>query len=216
MELVLIGLALALGLKHAFDADHVVAIGNVLTRARSVVQATRLSLYWSLGHMLTAGLITALLYFGRETVWPGLIARLDILVPVMLVAIGVLGLLLAARRLHAHRHAHGDRSHTHLHVHLNEGREGRRLGAIGLVHGVASNDELLLVLTATLGASSLSAALLLVGVFSLGVVSGMVLYAAALQFFFSVERRPTAGSWANVALSVASLGYGAFLLSGWA
>lgn len=211
MDPLLALIAIGLGLKHSFDADHLVAVGGIFSRAGSSLQATRLSLWWSAGHLATAGLITALLFLGRETVWPQLLARAELLVPIMLVVIGASGLLVAARTLHVHRHVHGPRAHTHLHLHLDERHEARRLGGIGLVHGLASNDELLLVLTATLGAATLADALLLVVLFSLGVVLGMVAYAAALQRLVTPQRRPAVAWWANVVLSALSIGYAVYL-----
>jgi hypothetical protein len=214
MEAFLLGLALVLGVKHAFDADHLVAVGNVLTRARSVPSAFRLSTAWAAGHLLTAAALSLLLFYGRETIWPGLVARLDLLVPVMLIAIGLWGLLVATRRVHAHRHEHDGRRHAHLHVHVSESHEARKMGAIGLVHGLASNDELLLVLTVVLGAATPLDVLLLVAVFSLGVVLGMGAYAAAIHLSVAEARRPAAAWWTNVTFSVLSIAYAAWLLAG--
>lgn len=214
MEPFLVGLALVLGVKHAFDADHVVAVGTILTRAASVAQATRLSLWWSLGHLTTAGLLTTGLVLARDAFWPQLAARLELLVPILLVAVGAVGLLGAARRLHYHRHPHGAHAHAHLHLHLDERHEARKLGGIGVVHGLASNDELLVILTATLGAGTLPAALGLVAVFSAGVVLGMVAYAAAVHYAVAPARRPVAAAWSTVVFSLLSVAYGAWLWAG--
>jgi hypothetical protein len=214
MEAVLLALALALGIKHSFDADHVVAVGNILTRARSVGQAFRLSTWWAVGHLATACLISLLLFYGKETLWPGLIERLDLLVPIMLLAVGVWGLLLARRRVHAHRHAHGTRQHAHLHIHVNESHEAKKMGGIGLVHGLASNDELLLILLSVLGAGSALDVVAYVAVFSLGVVLGMGAYAAALQVSVAEARRPVVGWWANLVLSLLSIAYAGWLFAG--
>jgi high-affinity nickel permease len=214
MQALLVGLALLLGIKHAFDADHLVAVGNVLTRARDVGHSVRLGLWWALGHLLTAGAISLVLFYGKSTLWPGLVARLDVLVPVMLILVGLWGLLVATRRVHAHRHAHGERAHTHLHVHVSEAHGAKAMGGIGLVHGLASNDELLLILGSVLGATTATEVIALVGVFSLGVVVGMSAYAAALRLAVSEDRRPAAAWWANVVLSVASIAYAFWLLTG--
>lgn len=214
MEALLVGLAFALGIKHAFDADHLVAVGNLLTRARDVAHSARLSLWWALGHLLTAGAISLLLFYGKSTFWPGFVSRLDVLVPVMLIAVGLWGLLIATRRVHAHRHAHGPRAHAHLHVHLDPSHGAKAMGGIGLVHGLASNDELLLILGSVLGASSVGEVLTLVGVFSAGVVLGMTAYAAALHWSVSEARRPAVAWWANVTFSVLSIAYAGWLLAG--
>lgn len=214
MNVALPFVALLLGLKHAFDADHVVAVGNLLTRSRNVLHAFRLSLWWSAGHMVTASLLTATLFWGKTTFWPRLAERLDLLVPLMLLVIGAWGLLVASRRFHAHRHAHGSRQHAHLHFHVRNSHESRLMGGIGLVHGLASNDELLVILVAVLGVQTLGTALALVAIFSLGVVLGMAAYAVVLHWGVGEARRPQAAWWANVTFSSFSIVYAAYLFAG--
>lgn len=215
MAFILPFLALSLGVKHAFDVDHVVAIGNILTRAKSVASALRLSLFWSLGHLVTAGLLTVLLFYAKETLLAQWIERLELLVPIMLLVIGLAGVAVFTRRLHMHRHEHGQRAHRHLHVHVHSPvHDARKMGAIGLVHGLASNDELLVILLGVLQAKTLLGALGLVFLFSVGVVLGMVVYAAALHYFVGEARRPAVSGWATLALSFASIGYAVYLLSG--
>lgn len=214
MESFLLILALLLGLKHAYDADHLLAVSNLLTRASGTRRALGLSLWWSLGHMATATFLTILLFYTRETVFPHLVERLELLVPFMLIAIGLIGLLLATRRFHAHRHEHGGHAHRHLHLHLTERHEAGTMGLIGLVHGLASNDELLVLLLVVFGAQTLPLALLLVAVFTLGVVLGMGLYAAVLHRAVAETRRPAAGWVANVAFSLLSIAYAGWLLAG--
>ena len=49
--------AILLGLKHSFDADHLVAVTGVLSNAPTSKQTTKLSVSWALGHMVTASLL---------------------------------------------------------------------------------------------------------------------------------------------------------------
>src|SRR5438552_1867610 len=86
-------LALALGFKHSYDADHLVAVSNLITRSGSVRKTSLMSASWAAGHMVTAAIITVLLYTFRQTVLTEFLAHLDLLVAVMLLGIGVVGLL---------------------------------------------------------------------------------------------------------------------------
>ena len=63
-------LAVALGFKHSYDADHLVAVSNFLARSTSLRKTTLMSMSWAAGHMATASIITVLLYFGREVFFP--------------------------------------------------------------------------------------------------------------------------------------------------
>ena len=49
----LLGLALALGLRHAADPDHVVAVTAITARTRRILPAMWLGVVWGLGHTLT-------------------------------------------------------------------------------------------------------------------------------------------------------------------
>ncbi len=149
-------LALALGFKHSYDADHLVAVSNLLTRSKSLRKTTLMSVSWAAGHMITATIITVLLYELRATVLQGILANLEIAVAVMLVVIGVVGLLVEFGVLHRHAHRHESEEHVHVHTHLHEDPEHRTMFGIGIVHGLASNDELLILFVASLSVTSSS------------------------------------------------------------
>src|SRR6058998_3080495 len=85
-------LALVLGFKHSYDADHLVAVSNLITRSGSVRKTSLMSVAWAAGHMVTAAIITVLLYTFRQTLLTEFLAHLDLLVAVMLLGIGVVGL----------------------------------------------------------------------------------------------------------------------------
>src|SRR5437879_2297085 len=138
-------LALALWFKHSYDADHLVAVSNLITRSGSIRKTSLISVSWAAGHMVTAAIITVLLYAFRQTILSDVLAHLDLLVAVMLLLIGVIGLLWAFNVLHVHEHWHGLVQHRHfhtwLHGHLTKHGEHKTMFSIGIVHGLASNDE---------------------------------------------------------------------------
>lgn len=176
------GIALALGFKHSYDADHLVAVSNILVRSDSLRKTSLMSTSWALGHMLTASVIALVLYTFRELFVSQLLAHLELLVAAMLVLLGVLGLLWEFNALHFHEHKHGPVRHSHLHLHLGKHGSHGAMFSIGIVHGVASNDEILLLFVIALGVTSLSGLLVGIAVFSLGVVAGMVLFGLGLSY----------------------------------
>ncbi|MCA1814506.1 MAG: hypothetical protein LC624_11250, partial [Halobacteriales archaeon] len=203
--------------KHSFDGDHLVAVSGLLTRAPTRRRTLTMSLAWAAGHMATAGVITLGLWYARGSLLGGLLGQLDVLVAAMLVVIGLVGLVLELRVIHAHRHAHGAVEHEHAHTHLL-GRLGlhrhKAMLGIGIVHGIASNDELLVLLAAGLGVSSLAGLLAGVGVFSVGVVAGMVLFGVALTAPLLASRKESVRRGVSLAAAVLSLGYGLAMLGG--
>ena len=70
-------LALVLGFKHSYDADHLVAVSNLITRSGSVRKTSLMSVAWAAGHMVTAAIITVLLYTFRQTLLTEFLAHLD-------------------------------------------------------------------------------------------------------------------------------------------
>jgi nickel/cobalt transporter (NicO) family protein len=208
-------LAVGLGVKHAFDADHVLAISNLLTRSGRMERSLTMAGSWALGHMVTAAIVSALVFFFADTVLPALTSRLEVLVPLLLILVGAFGLFGVWRRVHVHRHEHGERAHRHVHVHVRSRRhEHGAMAGIGVVHGLASNDELLAVLVVGLAADSWWQVLLGVGLFSLGVLLGMIVYAAAVHAAASRPRTAWIPTAMTVVFSLASLVYAAYLLTG--
>lgn len=212
--LLFIILALALGFKHSYDADHLVAVSNLLTRSKGLRKTSIMSISWAAGHMITASVITFILYTFRETLLREFLGHLEFLVAIMLVVIGVLGLLFEFGLLHSLGHRHGEREHARPHVHLARWNEHRAMFGIGVIHGLASNDELLILLVASLSVTSLAGLLGGVGVFSVGVVLGMVLFGLGVSYPITRWGSIRVRRVVNVAAALLSLAYAAYLFLG--
>lgn len=215
-----LALALALGFKHSYDADHLVAVSTLLVRSHDLRRTALMSVSWAAGHMLTASGITMILFVFREALLSTYLVQFEVAVAVMLVAIGVVAILWEFRvfhrvgLLHDHPHEHVGGTHRHPHVHLQRlGDHGAMFG-IGIVHGLASNDELLVLLVAAFAIQSLPELLVGVGVFSLGVVLGMVLFGLGLNYPMLRWGDAKVRRVVTVVTGVISIVYGALLLAG--
>lgn len=198
-----VGLSLALGFKHSYDADHLVAVSNLLMRSGSLRKTSLMSLSWAAGHMITATVVTILLFVFRDVFLAQFLAHFELAVAFMLAAIGVLGILYELGFLHSHAHRHEAEEHAHAHVHMGRSNEHRTMFGIGIVHGLASNDELLVLFVASLSVTSLPGLLGGVGLFSLGVVFGMVVFGVGMTY--PILRWGSARVRRVVNLTVASL-----------
>src|SRR3972149_3109893 len=116
MEILLfLGLALALGVKHSYDADHLVAVSNLRTRSKNLRRTIAMSVSWALGHMLTASGVTLILFVFREAFLAQFLAIFELAVAAMLIAIGLVSLTWEFRVLqrlgpppqHPHEHPTG-------------------------------------------------------------------------------------------------------------
>ncbi len=191
------GLGFILGLKHATDADHLVAVSTIVSERKGFWSSSIVGALWGLGHtasLLIVGL--AVVAFRFEI--PERIANgLEFLVALMLVALGA-NVLLKLRRgatLHAHSHTHHDHKHVHLHIHA-PGEEqthnhlpplGKKPFVVGMVHGLAGSAALMLLVLATI--PSRVVALLYIGVFGVGSVGGMFLLSALIGLPFALASR---------------------------
>lgn len=211
-----------LGMKHAFDADHLVAVSGLLTHSRTTRKTITLSVSWALGHMITASLLTIVLFFFRETLLLPILASLDLLVPVMLILIALFTIAWEFELIHFHRHSHGvekvqqPKEHSHLHLHLSttQRREHGAMIGIGVIHGIASNDELLLLFTLTLGIQELPGILLGVLVFTMGVIVGMVGYGVSINYPAQKFGHKRVTRTINISIAVLSIVYAVWLLIG--
>lgn len=209
--------ALVLGIKHSFDADHLIGVSNILTKSRSLASTVKMSFSWAFGHMITAVLITVLLFTFRDSILSFILDKFEILVAIMLIALGLISLY-QARFFHTHKHKHSNSTHEHLHIHLKNSESDhshKHMFGVGIIHGLASNDELLLLLTVLLGLSSLFDMILGVAVFSLGVVIGMIVFGIILTYPILKIRSEQLVRIVNGTVGVVSIVYGVVILQGY-
>ncbi len=195
-------LGFVLGLQHATDPDHVVAVATIVTRERRFAAGARVGLLWGVGHTVTlaiAGTVIVALNLGvPERIATGL----ELVVAAMLVALGavrlreaVRGIVAVAQERRVADHRHGARElvhehHGHAHVHPSaallaawrdeERRVGRRALLVGAVHGMAGTAAVALLVLATLHTVVAAAVYLLV--FGLGSIAGMTALTAAMAY----------------------------------
>src|SRR5262249_892983 len=189
--LIVLGLGLLLGLKHATDADHVVAVTTFVSESKSLWRSCGIGVFWGIGHTLSLALAGFVLIVFKISIPSWLEARLELLVAVMLVALGARVLIRTLRRkieLHDHTHKHsGPIWHSHWHVHPGEPHAHNHAGwthlglrplLVGMVHGAAGSAALMLLVLSTIRSPLES--FLYILVFGLGSVVGMLLISSLL------------------------------------
>ncbi len=186
-------LGFVLGLKHATDADHLIAISTIISERKGFWSSSIVGALWGLGH--TASLIVVgLLVIAFHFQIPEKIAMaMEFIVAIMLVGLGA-NVLLKIKRgatLHVHTHEHDDHVHVHPHVHA-PGHEdthdhgpviGKKPFFVGMVHGMAGSAALMLVVLATISSQSL--ALLYIAIFGVGSIGGMLVMSTLIGLPFS-------------------------------
>ena len=172
-----------LGVAHAFDADHIVAVSALVSTSSSPRRALGTAVIWGIGHMLPILAVAAagVLLGVALPQWALAVAERG--AGVMLIALGLMVLFTMRRnRLHIHTHTHGGIQHTHFHRHERLALRHQHTHAAvltGLVHGLAGSATPMVLVS--LGAAHQPwEALLFVGVFGLAVAATMAAYAFCL------------------------------------
>src|SRR2546426_4059083 len=210
----LAGLGLLLGLRHAFERDHLAAVSTRAARQARVVDACRLGLVWAVGHTASVGLVVAAIillgFHLPDRLWPAA----DFLVALLLIALGASVLLRYVRgRWHLHVHTHDDGPHVHLHshahgvehTHAHPRGDARRSLGFGLLHGLAGSGAILVLLVAA--APTRVAQLAYFAAFGLGTVGGMMLVSAVLATTVRLasQRGDRWAVWLHLGSAVASV-----------
>src|ERR1700722_12406966 len=128
-------LGLLLGMRHATDPDHVIAITTILSREHRIGAAARIGVIWGLGHTLTVLMVGAAIIAFKIAIPTRLGLAMEFGVAVVLILLGVGAASSIVRRItrhvggdsicdsdslamHSHPHTHSSATHTHPHIHL--------------------------------------------------------------------------------------------------
>ncbi|MGH2402026.1 MAG: high-affinity nickel-transport family protein [Candidatus Limnocylindria bacterium] len=227
--LALAGFGFLLGMRHATDADHVIAVTTILNRSRRFLDTTLIGALWGLGHTITVVLVGVLIIVFNVVIPPPVGLAMEFAVALMLIGLGILNLTGGLRSLtermtppaplHAHEHDHGGASHGHLHGHGEQRGLLETFGryqlirpvVVGLVHGLAGSAAVALLVLATIQDTGTALAYLFI--FCVGVAAGMAVLTTVIGLPFMVSRRRSAqiNRWLTIGSGVLSLAFGLLL-----
>ncbi len=191
-------LGLILGLRHAFEADHIAAVAAIVARERNPLRSSFIGGFWGVGH-LTSLLLVGLPVVGFGLRFPHeLDLPLELGVAAMIIFLGVGGLARSASSAPSHAHPHPVRSLA------------RRPFWVGAAHGLAGSGALTLVILATM--PSRAAGLVYLGSFGVGSVAGMMVASTTLSIPLAIWGPDGTGGARTLsrAVSLASVVFGIY------
>jgi high-affinity nickel-transport protein len=197
-------LGFLLGMRHATDPDHVVAVTTIVSRERRVSRAGGIGILWGVGHTITILLVGGGILLFNVVIPPRIGLAMEFSVAVMLVLLGVLSLGRIPRSA-TPPVVGGDHRFVFRHQSL-------RPLVIGVIHGLAGSAAVALLVLATI--SNPLWGVVYLAVFGIGTVAGMMLITAAISVPFAYTARRLAGFNRSLgfASALSSLAFGAFLL----
>src|SRR6202040_1838868 len=96
--LAIVLLGFFLGMRHATDPDHVVAVTTIVSRERTMLHAAIIGALWGLGHTVTILVVGSAIILLKLTIPPALGLTMELSVACMLILLGALNLTGLTRR----------------------------------------------------------------------------------------------------------------------
>jgi len=200
------GIGLLLGVRHAFEPDHLAAVSTLASRPGARVRsAARLGLIWGVGHTITVAIVVGvILILGIQLparLWP----TAELVVAGLLILLGLVVIWRYARgRWHMHVHSHtAASSHFHLHSHTHDATHGhahatvdaRRSLGFGIAHGLAGSGAIAALLVAA--APDAASRLGYFAAFGAGTIVGMLAVSLTLAVVVRMAAERSA-RWAAI------------------
>lgn len=161
---------LVLGMRHAFDRDHVTAVTHFISLEPDPIRSAWFGCRWAIGHSVTVLFLGSLILLLHLKFDPAFERYAELAVGVTLVALGLWRLFLLVReRRQTPFHAHESPRHTHHHSAKPGTEHVHRFAPtlVGMIHGASGTAELFVLIPITL-ISTTWLAYLYIGLFSLG------------------------------------------------
>ena len=213
-------LGFVLGMRHATDPDHVVAVTTIVARQRGVATAGLIGALWGLGPTFTIFVVGAGIILFGVTIPPRLGLSMELAVAAMLILLGILNLTGTLRRLQ--EKFLGKSPALKLDdATLPTNAAGMVAGLgrynifrpliVGVVHGLAGSAAVALLVMTTIHDPWWAVAYLLL--FGSGTVAGMILITAliAVSLVWSQRKFSSWNERMTVVSGLISLGFGFFL-----
>ena len=128
-----------LGMRHATDPDHVIAVTTIVSNQRNIMRSALIGAFWGVGHTVTIFVVGAGIILFNLVIPVRVGLSMELSVAVMLIILGLANVAGFLRSMpaestpagsipaheevevvHTHAHSHGGHIHSHPHTHLPE------------------------------------------------------------------------------------------------
>jgi high-affinity nickel-transport protein len=236
--LAVIGVGFLLGVRHATDPDHVIAVSTIVSRQQGIRHASLIGALWGLGHTITIFVVGVAIILFNLVIPPRVGLTMELAVGLMLIVLGVLNLTGIMQSItnrltpirnrsgvaHAHGHQH-DAYREDAHLHLGHWSSKsfqnalQRLGlyqllrpfVVGLVHGLAGSAAVALLVLSAIHDPRWAIVYLLV--FGFGTIAGMMLITMIIgtPFAYTGKRFGPFNRGLGLASGLVSIAFGLFI-----
>lgn len=186
-----------LGIKHATEPDHVIAVSTIASRTNKLSLSSLAGVFWGIGHTVTLFVI-GMVIIGMEQQIPETTAMwLELVVGVMIVVLGITSFrsayMIPIRK---------EMNINHLHL---------KSTLIGIIHGLAGSAGMVLLTLTTV--DNRWQALLFILIFGVGTIIGMMLFTTFLGLpFIWMKQKQTIYQFIVKVVSLISIIYGLYYM----
>jgi high-affinity nickel permease len=237
----ILGLGLLLGVRHATDADHVVAISTIVAQQKRLRSASIIGALWGIGHSITVFIVGVGIIIFHLIIPPRIGLLMEFIVALALIVLGILNLTGILQKIitkltpgghsHEHIHLHILSHDPHIHVHEHTERTPTETGkfsfhrlihefgwfqlarpvVIGLIHGLAGSAAIALLILSSI--TNPQIALIYLLIFGLGTMIGMMIITTllGLPIIFSAGRFTHINRHITTVSGLLSLAFGLYL-----
>ncbi|MFC4801592.1 sulfite exporter TauE/SafE family protein [Neobacillus sp. GCM10023253] len=193
----ILALGFVLGIKHAIEPDHVIAVSTIASQSKKLLRSSLAGVFWGIGHTATLFIIGIIIILMKGEIPEKWAMSLEFLVGIMLVYLGV-STVLSFKSIHIHQHEHHGEDHKHVHSHTHMGKHRHKHKhqnvsylksmVIGLIHGLAGSGAMVLLTMSTV--HSVWEAAIYILIFGVGTIIGMLFFTTiiGIPFVFSSKK----------------------------
>ncbi|RHW36725.1 urease accessory protein UreH [Lysinibacillus yapensis] len=197
MEITLLSvlaLGFLLGIKHAIEPDHVIAVSTIASKSKKLWDASLAGVFWGIGHtatLFTLGIILILMKGDLSDKWS---MTLEFLVGIMLVYLGITSLLSSKKNK---QQAHLEEEHPENEQPEIDYLENKPVNKkeqsylkslfIGFVHGLAGSAAMVLLTMSTV--NTVWQGSLYILIFGVGTTIGMLVFTTILGLPFVLSKK---------------------------
>jgi len=187
----LLAFGFLLGVKHAFDADHIAALSTIVSKNEPIKKSSLLGMFWGFGHTISLLVIGLVILLLKISIPEKIALSLEFIAGIMLVLLGInVFRTMNKNKIHFHKHIHGKEEHIHVHSHKltkNHAHEHITLYqslSIGLIHGLAGSAAITLLVLTTV--KSFWIGMIYVLTFGIGSMAGMIMVSSIISLPFII------------------------------
>ncbi|MDA3856035.1 MAG: urease accessory protein UreH [Candidatus Woesearchaeota archaeon] len=184
-----LGIGFLIGIKHAFDADHIVAVNTLLASSKSIFNSLKLGIIWGVGHTITLFFVGFLVLILNITLPQTLALFLEFCVGIMLIILGL------------------GSFHKKLELGLKSIDTNKKSLGIGMIHGLAGSAALILLILTSI--QNNLEGLIYILIFGFGSMIGMFCVSLVLYFLFN---KISSNNWTPKIAGILSILVGIILI----